>query len=78
MLEARSEYRESPEGSICYANQSEPGSFWFYAPNKGAPIAFAILFAVSGFLHAYQSSYVVFLSSRRTTDFRLVNTGPGK
>ncbi|KAL3438314.1 hypothetical protein BDV09DRAFT_160476 [Aspergillus tetrazonus] len=31
------------------------GSIWFYAPNKGAPIAFAILFATSGVIHAYQS-----------------------
>ncbi|KAL4765405.1 putative RTA1 domain protein [Aspergillus foveolatus] len=30
------------------------GSIWFYAPNKGAPIAFAILFATSGVIHAYQ------------------------
>lgn len=27
---------------------------WFYAPNKGAPIAFAILFALSGATHFYQ------------------------
>ncbi|KAI9655871.1 MAG: hypothetical protein M1829_000473 [Trizodia sp. TS-e1964] len=33
-----------------------PGSFWFYAPNKGAPIAFAILFCISGVIHAYQCS----------------------
>jgi hypothetical protein len=26
----------------------------FYAPNKGAAIAFAILFAISGGLHGYQ------------------------
>ncbi|KAL2008361.1 hypothetical protein VTN00DRAFT_8343 [Thermoascus crustaceus] len=40
MLEPRSEY--------------QPGSYWYYAPNKGAPIAFAVLFAASGFVHAYQ------------------------
>ncbi|KAJ5236651.1 hypothetical protein N7489_006742 [Penicillium chrysogenum] len=40
MLEARSAYQE--------------GSLWFYAPNKGAAIAFAILFAISGGLHGYQ------------------------
>ncbi|KAA8646399.1 hypothetical protein EYZ11_005239 [Aspergillus tanneri] len=39
-LEKRSPYQE--------------GSFWYYAPNKGATIAFAILFAVSGILHGYQ------------------------
>ncbi|KAF9024139.1 hypothetical protein BDZ89DRAFT_1092939 [Hymenopellis radicata] len=35
-----------------------PGSYWYYAPNKGsrrlAPIAFAVLFAISGAVHAYQ------------------------
>ncbi|QKX62994.1 uncharacterized protein TRUGW13939_10162 [Talaromyces rugulosus] len=31
----------------------QPDSFWYYAPNKGAPIAFAILFAVSGLWHLY-------------------------
>ncbi|CAG8412298.1 unnamed protein product [Penicillium salamii] len=41
MLEARSSYQE--------------GSLWFYAPNKGAAIAFAILFAISGGIHGYQS-----------------------
>ncbi|KAJ5163559.1 RTA-like protein [Penicillium coprophilum] len=40
MLEARSSYQE--------------GSLWFYAPNKGAAIAFAILFAISGSIHGYQ------------------------
>ncbi|RMJ25516.1 RTA1 domain protein [Aspergillus sp. HF37] len=39
MLEARSDF---------------DGSFWFYIPNKGAPIAFTILFAASGFMHTYQ------------------------
>ncbi|KAL6240022.1 hypothetical protein BDW75DRAFT_1155 [Aspergillus navahoensis] len=33
----------------------QEGSIWYYAPNKGAPIAFAILFATSGVIHAYQS-----------------------
>ncbi|KAJ5130460.1 RTA-like protein [Penicillium bovifimosum] len=32
----------------------QEGSLWFYAPNKGAAIAFAILFAVSGGIHGYQ------------------------
>ncbi|KZO93682.1 hypothetical protein CALVIDRAFT_600637 [Calocera viscosa TUFC12733] len=31
-----------------------PGSWWYYAPNKGAPIVFAILFAGSGLWHFYQ------------------------
>ncbi|KAL5365979.1 RTA1 like protein-domain-containing protein [Aspergillus floccosus] len=35
-------------------DQYEEGSFWFYAPNKGAPIAFAILFTISGAIHIYQ------------------------
>ncbi|TRM68204.1 RTA1 like protein-domain-containing protein [Schizophyllum amplum] len=30
------------------------GSLWCYAPNKGVPIAFAVLFAASGIVHAYQ------------------------
>ncbi|KAK0502717.1 hypothetical protein EDD18DRAFT_1345536 [Armillaria luteobubalina] len=30
------------------------GSYWYHAPNKGAPIAFAILFGISGIIHAYQ------------------------
>ncbi|KAK0505800.1 hypothetical protein EDD18DRAFT_1120734 [Armillaria luteobubalina] len=30
------------------------GSYWYYAPNKGAPIAFAVLFGISGIIHAYQ------------------------
>ncbi|KAL4980727.1 hypothetical protein BDW66DRAFT_37080 [Aspergillus desertorum] len=33
----------------------QEGSIWYYAPNKGAPIAFGILFATSGVIHAYQS-----------------------
>ncbi|KAL2852712.1 hypothetical protein BJX68DRAFT_57427 [Aspergillus pseudodeflectus] len=40
MFEKRSAYQE--------------GSIWYYAPNKGAPIAFAILFAMSGIWHGYQ------------------------
>ncbi|PLB38487.1 putative RTA1 domain protein [Aspergillus candidus] len=40
MLEKRSPYQE--------------GSLWYYAPNKGAPIAFAILFVISGVIHGYQ------------------------
>ncbi|KAG9234237.1 hypothetical protein BJ875DRAFT_401497 [Amylocarpus encephaloides] len=31
-----------------------PGSLWFYAPNKGAPVVWATLFAISMGMHAYQ------------------------
>ncbi|KAI5893960.1 uncharacterized protein SCHCODRAFT_02623262 [Schizophyllum commune H4-8] len=34
---------------------SAPGSLWCYAPDKGAPIAFAVLFLLSGLVHVYQS-----------------------
>jgi len=34
--------------------RSDDYSLWFYYPNKGAPIAFAILFLASGLMHAYQ------------------------
>lgn len=30
------------------------GSVYFYAPNKGAPVFFAVAFAASGFFHIYQ------------------------
>jgi hypothetical protein len=43
-----------------------PGSKWFYAPNKVAPIIFIIVFFVSGVLHAFQTVYV-HLSSYLTT-----------
>jgi hypothetical protein len=33
-----------------------PGSYYIYAPSKGAPIAFAILFAISGGLHIWQNN----------------------
>jgi hypothetical protein len=33
---------------------SVPGSLWIYAPNHGAPIFFAIAFAVSGLGHTWQ------------------------
>ncbi|KAF2205414.1 hypothetical protein GQ43DRAFT_477383 [Delitschia confertaspora ATCC 74209] len=32
-----------------------PGSIWYYAPNKGAPIAFIILFFISCCIHTYQT-----------------------
>ena len=31
-----------------------PGSIWFYAPNKGAPVAWAFFFAVSCAIHIWQ------------------------
>ena len=37
------------------------GSIYFYAPNKGAPIFFAIAFAASGLFHAYQCMSVSLL-----------------
>lgn len=32
-----------------------PGSVWFYAPNKVAPIIFIVLFFISGVIHAWQT-----------------------
>ncbi|KAF1961106.1 hypothetical protein CC80DRAFT_230042 [Byssothecium circinans] len=32
-----------------------PGSIWYYAPNKPAPIVFIVLFFLSGTLHTYQT-----------------------
>ncbi|KAK0750468.1 hypothetical protein B0T18DRAFT_488104 [Schizothecium vesticola] len=40
------------------------GSLYFYAPNKGAPIFFAVAFAASGLYHAYQC---IHYNSWRTT-----------
>ncbi|KAL2256340.1 hypothetical protein VTK26DRAFT_1819 [Humicola hyalothermophila] len=34
-----------------------PGSVYFYAPNKGAPVFFAIAFASTGAFHIYQCIY---------------------
>lgn len=50
--------RPSQSRLIVYLTKKEEGSLWFYAPNKGAAIAFAILFAISGGIHANQSLYV--------------------
>ncbi|KAI0895043.1 RTA1 like protein-domain-containing protein [Annulohypoxylon nitens] len=33
------------------------GSIWFYAPNKGAPIFFAVAFAISGGVHFWQAMH---------------------
>ncbi|KAF2118960.1 RTA1 like protein-domain-containing protein [Lophiotrema nucula] len=32
-----------------------PGSIWYYAPNKAAPIVFIVLFFISGCIHAWQT-----------------------
>ncbi|KAL6708270.1 hypothetical protein ACN47E_003194 [Coniothyrium glycines] len=32
-----------------------PGSVWFYAPNKVAPIIFIVLFLISGVIHTWQT-----------------------
>ncbi|KAF2688815.1 hypothetical protein K458DRAFT_475452 [Lentithecium fluviatile CBS 122367] len=32
-----------------------PGSIWYYAPNKVAPIIFIVLFFISGAIHAWQT-----------------------
>jgi len=46
--------------SISKANTNPvPGSVYFYAPNKGAPVFFAFAFAVSGCFHTYQCMQVV-------------------
>lgn len=34
---------------------SAPGSIWYYAPNKVAPIVFMVLFLISGSVHAWQT-----------------------
>lgn len=31
------------------------GSIWFYAPNKGAPVFFAVAFLASGACHLWQT-----------------------
>jgi len=59
----------------------EPGSLWFYAPNKGAPIAFAILFAISGATHFYQTLYAYSVrqkSSSSETNAPIAATSHGK
>ncbi|PKS12318.1 hypothetical protein jhhlp_001618 [Lomentospora prolificans] len=44
-----------------------PGSYYFYAPNKGAPIFFAIAFALTGAFHLYQN--IKYKSLLRTVFF---------
>ncbi|KAK5129267.1 hypothetical protein LTR08_003646 [Meristemomyces frigidus] len=34
--------------------QRAPGSFYYYAPNQGAPVFFAVAFAASGIFHTWQ------------------------
>ncbi|KAK3936885.1 RTA1 domain-protein [Diplogelasinospora grovesii] len=45
------------------------GSIYFYAPNKGAPVFFAVAFALSGFYHIYQC---IKYKSWRLTGFYIV------
>jgi hypothetical protein len=63
MIEQRDDYRECKVLGIIDLHSilltlTEPDSLWYYAPNKGAPIAFAILFAVSGLWHLYLCLFV--------------------
>jgi len=44
------------------------GSWWYYAPNKVAPIVFASLFLVSGIWHFYQT-HILYKSARATSLF---------
>ncbi|KAH0562206.1 hypothetical protein GP486_003095 [Trichoglossum hirsutum] len=39
---------------LSLTHSTAPGSLWYYAPNKGAPIAFAVFFAISGSIHVWQ------------------------
>ncbi|KAF1944921.1 hypothetical protein EJ02DRAFT_452010 [Clathrospora elynae] len=41
-----------------------PGSVWYYAPNKAAPIVFIILFSISGALHAWKRMQVFLLRTK--------------
>jgi hypothetical protein len=34
------------------------GSWFYYAPNKVAPVIFAVAFLISGVWHLYQNMYV--------------------
>jgi hypothetical protein len=36
-----------------------PGSVYYYAPDKVAPIVFAVLFAISGVIHFMQTWYAL-------------------
>ncbi|XP_014553541.1 hypothetical protein COCVIDRAFT_107457 [Bipolaris victoriae FI3] len=46
------------------AGDYSPGSVWYYAPNKAAPILFIVLFSISGALHIWQT---IKFKSWRTT-----------
>lgn len=64
------EYSESlADGSSlsnCYINSFlVDGSYYFYAPNKGAAISLAVAFCASGVVHGWQASYVT-IGSRST------------
>jgi hypothetical protein len=48
-------------------------SYWFYAPNKGAPVAWVTFFAISGVVHTWQNMYVnIYLKSRLLVNIALV------
>lgn len=40
---------------IIYLIHAAPGSIWYYAPNKAAPIVLIVLFFISGVIHAWQT-----------------------
>lgn len=48
------------------------GSIYYYAPNKVAPIFFAIMFTLSGMVHFYQTMYYYYytfhLNSSKAND----------
>ncbi|KAK1457877.1 RTA1 domain-containing protein [Colletotrichum cuscutae] len=45
------------------------GSYYFYAPNKAAPIFFAVAFAASGALHFWQSYHYRFFKATALFSF---------
>lgn len=40
--------------TLTLTRQIVEGSYWIYAPNKGAPVFFAVAFAASGLWQIYQ------------------------
>lgn len=42
---------------MAHGEQAE-GSIWYYAPNKGAAVFFAVAFLASAIWHGWQSAYV--------------------
>ena len=53
----RSRFRVAPKADT--NDFQVPGSIWFYAPNKGAPVFFAFMFAISMLIHGYQCMSVI-------------------